>query len=300
MRTLSVQFSGSLFFLPVAAVATVFVGLVLGVIGAKLLRLNDAERRVFLVCCGFGNSAALPLLFANALFAGQPANLAAMISSISFFLIGWTGFFWSIGYSLLAGLSDPRAPVANVQPKKKMSLAQLLAATGRRVLSPPLIAAFLGLVIGLSPFCGSFLASPIFSALQTLGAGYSPAAVLILAGSLARKVDNNPTGRSEGGGALQLRLARLAIAISICRYLVLPILGVLVIRTVPVFNTPFVKLAVLLEAIMPPAQNSTLILNLEKKPDAAASMARILLLIYVIGVIPISVGLTYFLGFVGI
>lgn len=170
---------------------------------------------------------------------------------------------------------------------------------GKRVLSPPLIAAIIGLAIGLSPFCAAFMASPAFSALQTLGTGYSPAAVLILAGSLARKVEP-VSDDSETVPVLSLRLRRLTIGISFCRYVLMPILGILVIRSVPAFNTPFVKLALLLETIMPPAQNSTLILNLEKKPNAAASMARILLAVYLVGVVPISIGLTYFLGFAGV
>ena len=296
---MSVPFSSGLFYLPMAAVATVFIGLMLGIVGAKLLRLTDPERRVFLVCCGFGNSAALPLLFANALFAGQPGNLAALVSSISFFLIGWTGFFWSVGYSILAGLPDPSA-APTVAASQNKTLGGLLRAAGKRVVSPPLIGAFAGLSIGLSPICTSFLASPMFSALQTLGSGYSPAAVLILAGSLARKVEP-PTSSAPGEvSSLQLRMPRLVIAIAICRYFILPLLAILVIPRVSVFNTPFIKLAVLLEAIMPPAQNSTLILNLEKKPDAAASMARILLVVYLVGAIPMSIGLTYFLGFAGV
>lgn len=299
IRTLSAGSSGGLLFLPLAAVAQVFIGLCLGLLGAAALRLNQSERRIFLVCCGFGNSGALPLLFANALFASSPAQLAAMVSGISFFLIGWTSFFWSVGYSILAGLPDPRAPAGAPKMAEKKASNSMLVTVVKRVLSPPLVAAIIGLSIGLSPACGAFMSSPAFSALQTLGTGYSPAAVLILAGSLARKVEP-PRGAAAVNPESVLRLRRLAAGISFCRYVLMPILGILLIRNVKVFNTPFVKLALLLETIMPPAQNSTLILNLEKKPDAAANMARILLAVYLVGVVPISVGLTYFLGFAGV
>lgn len=39
---------------------------------------------------------------------------------------------------------------------------------------------------------------------------------------------------------------------------------------------------------MPPAQNSTLILQLEKRPQAAASMARIVSTIYVLSILPMG------------
>lgn len=304
VRTLARGSAVSLFWLPLAASTQVLIGLVLGVAGALALRLNDSERRVFLVCSGFGNSAALPLLFANALFEGAPAQLASLISAISFFLIGWTGLFWSVAYSTLAGMPDPRALPGTNFPQRSTSpttIKERIVTTLNRVLSPPLIAAFSGLLIGLiTPLRNIFVASPVFTAFQTLGSGYSPAAVLILSGSLARKVET-PGEASDINPDSILRLRRLVLGISLCRYLLMPILGVLLVRFGnAIFRTPFAKLAILLEAIMPPAQNSTLILNLEKKPDAAANMARILLAVYVIGVFPVSIGLTYFLGFAGV
>lgn len=302
VATLSAGAGGPLFWLPLAALAQVALGLLLAAPGAAALRLNDAERRVFLVCAGFGNSAALPLLFANALFDGAPAQLAAMISAVSFYLIGWTGLFWSIAYATLTGMPDSAArPGVEAQKKSTGSFRETVASTLKRALSPPLVAAFTGLLIGLiAPLRNVFVRSPVFAALKTLGTGYSPAAVLILAGSLARRVDL-PKDPAFVNPESTLRLRRLAFGISMYRYVLMPILGLVFVRTAKnIFAAPFVKFAVLLEAIMPPAQNSTLILNLEKKPDAAASMARILLAVYLIGVLPVSVGLTYFLGLAGI
>lgn len=304
VRTLSRGSAASLFWLPLAASTQVVVGLVIGVAGALALRLNDSERRVFLVCSAFGNSAALPLLFTNALFEASPAGLSSLISAISFFLIGWTGLFWSIAYSTLAGMPDPNAlPGAKEKEKSTVrpTAKERIVSTVRRALSPPLIAAFSGLVIGLiAPLRSIFISSPAFTAFQTLGSGYSPAAVLILAGSLARKVEA-PKEVLDINPESKLRLRRLVLGISVCRYLLMPFLGVMLVRFGgAIFRTPFAKFAILLESIMPPAQNSTLILNLEKKPDAAASMARILLTVYLIGVLPVSLGLTYFLGLAGI
>lgn len=206
--------------------------------------------------------------------------------------------FWSLGYSILAGMRDPASASAkrsekggDAQPARTPFWRTVL----KRALSPPLIAALIGLFIGLSPLRGTFSKSPLFAAIQTLGAGYSPAAVLILAGSLSKKVEC-AEGAIEG-----LRTRRLAMGISFCRYLMMPLLGLWIVRMGRgVFRAPFVQLALLLEAVMPPAQNSTLILNLQGKPDAAASMARILLAVYLIGVFPVSLGLTYFLGITGV
>lgn len=44
----------------------------------------------------------------------------------------------------------------------------------------------------------------------------------------------------------------------------------------------------LLQGCMPSAQNSVLILQLEKRPQAAASMARLISTIYVLSVLPIG------------
>lgn len=270
--------SPTLLLLPLAAVAQVIIGLALGFIGAKVMRLSRPERNVYAVCTGFGNSGALPLLFASALFDGTPAY-SNTVSAISFYLLGWTALFWSLGYSLLASMSGKGKPV------KGWALI-------KRLLPPPLIGALTGLFIGLSPFRAAFTASPIFSALTTLGAGYSPAAVLILAGSLARKVEGGDTG---------LRLPRMALGICLTRFLVLPILAVFFVKSGgSLFANPFIAFAILLEAVMPPAQNSTLILNMEKRPDEAAGVARILLAVYLVGVIPISVGLTLFLAMSGL
>lgn len=280
-RTLSLQSPGPLLILPFVALAQVAFGLILGLIGSKLLKLNPSESRIYTVCTGFGNSAALPLLFANSLFEGTK-HLAPTISAISFFLVGWTGLFWSFGYNILAGIPSNGEDAAPKPPSNDSKIMQLI----KRALSPPLIAAMLALLVGLSPFKRSFVATPLFSALQTLGAGYAPAAILILAGSLARKTET----------AEKYSLTKMATGICITRFLAMPLYAIMAFKFAPgLFKTPYVILAMLLEAIMPPAQNSTLILNLENRPDAASGVAKILLAVYTLGVIPISAGLTLFL-----
>ena len=298
VKTLAKGGSSQLAFLPLAAVAQVTLGFVIGIIGARILRLSSQERRVYLVCCGFGNSAALPLLFANALF-DAPAQLVSIISSISFFLLGWTGLFWSLGYHLLATLPDDYSNGTRSVTGPD-GLASKMKQVMIRILSPPLVASCLGLVIGTaSPAVRDvFIASPLFSALSSLASGYTPAAVLILAGSLARRP---PTGISEEHGR-NLRVPRMTLGISLTRFLFMPTAAMVMIAfgKTSIFKPPMVRLALLLESIMPPAQNSTLILNMEGKQDAASAVARVLMVTYLIGILPISIGLSLFLGVAGL
>lgn len=51
---------------------------------------------------------------------------------------------------------------------------------------------------------------------------------------------------------------------------------------------PLLIFILLLQACMPSAQNSVLILQLEKRPHAAASMARLISTVYVLSILPIG------------
>lgn len=290
----------SLFCLPVAALLQVVFGLILSLILSRLLRLNRAESKLLLVCVSFGNTAALPLLFANSLFPPGP-KLSMLISSLSFYIVGWTTLFWSVAYLILTTLPDPFTPP---QTSTSVPLATTLRSVSKRVLAPPILATFAALLIGVNPIIRStFLKTPIFPALQTLGAGYSPAAVLILAGSLARKREESeqkPVLNKDG----LVRVGVLAGVIAVCRFAIMPFWGIFLSR-LDLFQGgndvgKFVRLAVLLESVMPPAQNSTLILTLEGKPEAASGVAKILLVVYLAGVLPISAILTAFLGMAGV
>lgn len=102
---------GTMAALPAAAAAQMAVGVALAAALAPALRLGGGRRarRVFLVLCMFGNSAALPLLFGAALFGAAPASAAAYVSGVSFFLLGWSPAFWSVGYELLTSTPAAKA-----------------------------------------------------------------------------------------------------------------------------------------------------------------------------------------------
>lgn len=306
VKTMAAGGAGYLFWLPVAAVVQIGVGAFFGLLGGKALKLTPPEKRVFLVSCGFGNSAALPLLFASALFSQQPALLGAMVSSISFYLLGWSGTFWSAGYHMLATAPSDDGEEKNsaLGDKPVASLRERVLTITRRIFSPPMIASCLGLIIGaIAPLRSLFMASPVFPAMSTLGSGYALCAVLILAGSLARRTTRSGLTKStvsSNNEPRPFRMARMVLGISLTRYIIMPLVGVAMALRAGAFLPPMVRFVLMLQCLMPPAQNQTLILNLEGKADAATAVARILMVVYSLGVVPLSVGLTIILGLSGV
>ena len=284
--TIASGVGSQLLILPIAALAMIIFGLSVGIVLARILGLKPMEKRLFIVCCGFGNSAALPLLLAGSLF-DTPAQLAGLTAGVSFYLLGWTGVFWSLGYHLLATI-----PSNDDTKQSSFDFNTLVS----RVFSPPLIASLIGIGIGCLPISlrAIFMSSPVFAALRTLGQGYGPTAILVLAGSLAGRV---PKNSSENGQSI--RLFRVCSGIALTRFLLMPCMGTTLVQT-GAFANPMAKLAVLLEASMPPAQNSTVILAMEGKPELAAALARVLLILYVIGTIPMCLLLSIFLGVAGV
>lgn len=296
-----------LFLLPLGAVLQVLVGLIVGFLGARLLRLTRAERHVYLVCTTFGNSAALPLLFASALFANSP-SLPQLVAPLSFFLLGWTGLFWSFARYLLSTISPaPAQPIdSSLSESTKGKTLRMITTFLKNIATPPLLGSLLGLLVGMiRPARVLLTSSPLYSALSTLGTGYGPAAILILAGSLARSSPSGSQSASSkvssnvGEEVVKLRSFRMVCGISVTRYVIMPIVAMTAVKYGP-FRAPFVAFAFLLEAVMPSAQNSTIILNMQKRYSVASALASLLLIVYLVGVVPISVALTVFLASTGV
>ncbi|KAI0562751.1 membrane transporter [Gracilaria domingensis] len=280
--------SKQLALMPLAAVAQIVTGLLFSLLMARVLKLTRRERSLFYVCASFGNSSAMPLLLCSSLFSG--AKQVGSISAVSFFLLGWSPLFWSIGFQVLDAMPSASAQ-AQDEKKSAMSITQFL----KKLVTPPLVASMSALLIGLNPFLrGLVLRTPIPGALQTLGSGYGAAAVLVLAGSLARE-----TPKESSTSSSALRIGRLSLGLSLCRFVLLPLVvffSVLRLR----IDDSFVRFAILLQSVMPCAQNVTVMLTLQNRPNAAAVAARLLLAVYVIGVVPIALGLTLFLAASGL
>ncbi|CAM9324627.1 unnamed protein product, partial [Heterosigma akashiwo] len=98
------------------------------------------------------------------------------------------------------------------------------------------------------------------AALRTLGAAYTPAGLLVLAGSLAG-VDKDFT-ESKG------KVARAVLGIALARFVCAPVVIFGLIRAFKVFGfmpaDPVLLFVLLLESCMPSAQNSVVILQVEQ------------------------------------
>ena len=86
------------------------------------------------------------------------------------------------------------------------------------------------------------------------------------------------------------------------RFVMLPLVAFAMLRTgARASLVPYDKLlwfVLLMEGCMPSAQNSVVILQMEKKPERAASMARVLTAVYILSAIPVAVLLSAILQFV--
>ncbi|CAM9666363.1 unnamed protein product [Heterosigma akashiwo] len=308
--------------LPLPLMAMLQIILVMGCANllAKLLGIERAsyEGRVFNVCSSFGNAGLLPMLFVNALFRGHPdpTVLPRAISSVSFFQLGWSPLFWGLGYQILQGPEKKsvvrdrlrrsrRVQAKNFSRNMRAALAWRdfrKAPLVVRVFSPPIVACFLGAALGLCPWTRAALIgegaplAPAMTALRTLGAAYTPAGVLVLAGSLAGV--NKDFAENKG------KLARTLLGISLARFVCAP---VIIFGLIQAFKAvgfmpadPVLLFVLLLESCMPSAQNSVVILQVEQKHEAARFVAQTLLLLYVLALLPSSAMITYFLQMTGL
>ena len=163
------------------------------------------------------------------------------------------------------------------------------------------MASIFGLVVGSSKHLANLFIPQkapfhaVFEAMRTLSAGYLPAVLLVLSGSLMGSSSKGGDDSSESTN--QVKTSKRAFfkqisAVYVCRFLILPVLVfslIKLLRTQGPFkaildNDSLLVFILLLESCMPSAQNSTVILQLEKDRAGAARMARILLAIYVLGI----------------
>ena len=282
--------------LPIAAGVQILLGYVIGRVVSMFLYGNKSteESKELLTCTTFGNSGPLPLTFVDALLRNHAnsAHLPKSIGYISLYLLGWSPLFWIFAPAILSDDSNSKTDWKVVRS---------------RVLSPPVLGSIFGVIVGSIPLLrGIFIShtgilNPVFESMRTLGAGYLPAVLLVLAGSLlpspdasSNTVEKSATAVNES--KIDIGYIKQIVAIYLARFILIPTAGFAIIKAlktrVPSLSTilsdPVLVFVLLLETAMPSAQNSTVILQLQKKSAAAARIARILLAIYVLGVPAIS------------
>ena len=308
---------GVLMVVPLTAWIQVVLGMTIGLaISSLLLRLprTSAAGRGITVLSGFGNSGVLPLIFVNSLFRGaaQQATRQRATSMVAMYLLGWSPLFWTLGFALLTGqlVSSPErtggehgagetatadatdaTAVSRASSWRRGTLAGL-----QRALSPPIIACLIGLIIGSTPFlrqlflptaAGMASPLPLYRCFENLGRAYSPAALLVLAGSLAAPTDGTRAQENELGHS-----PSHVLAISLARFLLVPLgsFGLLqqALRLGWLPVDPLRDFVLLLQSCMPSAQNAVLAYQVSGAPSRAANMARILLAIYLVAALPVA------------
>jgi len=297
--------------MPAAAVLQIGLGAIAGMFITKTAGLQDAEARDVRMCTTFANSGPLPLIFADALFAGSTLQ-AEVAACVSFYLLIWSPLFWSFGRVILGTYDDEDADAA-----ASITGVGKIVKEAKKILSPPVIGSILGVIVGSVPFLqkaffGGF-ATPLFGALQTLGTAYLPAAILVLAGSLVGS-KKAPVSSDEAtvNGTAQVSTApsvKAVVSIFISRFLMAPLLSLGLLKSFVYFGLlgpvgtrarAVVSFVLLMEGCMPPAQNSVIMLQLEGLKERASVMAKLLTLMYSLAVIPVTILLSTCLASSGI
>ena len=270
----------SLLALPMCAAAQILVGALFGSAALACLGpregrakfLASTEARELRALCAFGNAGPLPFVFAQGFFREDPVSLAKAVAYISFYLVGWSPLFWTIGPTMLQS------------SKQRRSLS--------RVLSPPVLASLSGVAVGFLPCLHFLLSGPLAEGIRLLGAAYLPAVALVLAGTLARSVFGSIDCRDDDPTLSTIKLpVRLAL-LGLCRFVALPLASLGLLQLPLLRDTdPILRFVVFMASAMPSAQNAIVILQLDQDAaDAAApSMARILALLYISAIVPMAI-----------
>lgn len=277
---------------PFVAVLQIGLGALTGLFVTKVTGIKGDEARDVRMCTSFANSGPLPLIFADALFAGKPAISSQITALISFYLLVWSPLFWSFGRMILG-------TYGSYQTHESVSFSTKIFREVKRFLSPPVIGCLFGITIGIVPFLRNVFfrgpGIPFYGALQTLGSAYLPVAILILAGSLV-----NNTSPEKDHVPNQPSMTALG-CIFVSRFLLAPLVSAGIIHVAALAgllgaagttSRAVVTFVILMEGCMPPAQNSVIMLQLEGLKDRASTMAKLLTIMYAVGVIPVTLLLT--------
>ncbi|KAL7580293.1 hypothetical protein ACA910_013023 [Epithemia clementina (nom. ined.)] len=343
----SLSLTGSqLAVMPLAAMFQIGVGAIVGNFISSSSRKKNAKNAtttlltansdretdsIVRMCTTFANSGPLPLLFADALFAkNAPAIQTQVVACISFYLLAWSPLFWSFG-RLMLGTSETSKLIGQAKPNVFNRLVQQV----QSFLSPPVVGMLFGMLVGANTGLRNFflngLAYPLYSAIYTIGTAYLPAALLVLAGSVAsqKKTTNksststamynddankNNKEQSSSEAATPTRtsetsLRRSISTIAMARFILAPcwslacVWGLNRFHLLGAAGTParaILSFVILMEGCMPPAQNSVIMLQLVGLTGAASSMAQTLTILYGLAIVPVTLLLSGCLSISGI
>lgn len=272
---------------------------------------DSEDGRQLQVCCSFGNSGVLPLLLSEALFRApyDPAVLPRATAYVSLYLVGWSPLFWSLGRTLLTGAPGGESSGGGGG----------VVGVIKKSLSPPILGAFAALTISsVKPLQDLLMGDQaplglLFNSVANFAKACTPAALLVLAGSLAAGLKQPaaaPPAQDSApaaGGAPPVSQRKKLITIALARFLVSPLLctalllaGLKVGILPPVASDPILFFSLLVQASMPPAQNSVIMLQVVGKQEAAGRLARLLFMAYALGIVPIGLLISVYLQRLGL
>ena len=144
----------------------------------------------------------------------------------------------------------------------------------------------------------------VYNSFQNMGKAASPLAVLVLTCSLAfgagKKVQKSNDSKVAGP-------LRKWACVSTARFLVSPLVMIALLRGMAKIGLvgskeaePMLWFVCLLQSIMPPAQNSVVLLQVAGRSDEAGAMAKFLFSIYATAMLPIICLVTASLDSLGI
>ncbi|KAJ8906940.1 hypothetical protein NDN08_003423 [Rhodosorus marinus] len=298
--------------LPIVAGLQILLGLALGFLFSKILKIeSEADKRIMIVSSAYINGGTIALFLSSTLFGTNLVKSAEFIAAVSLYLIGWSVLFWTIGYSILTNWNSS---AVGGEAQSTISVRETMAnVSWKRVISPPIIATIVGAAIGFTKPLQQMFLTPrtplniVYQGVSGLGVACAPCAVLILAGSLMNPPADN--GIVESPVLARRRSPRrnlfeIVLAVGVTRFIVFPVLTSYFLLSAYhrgwFARNSMVYFTILLESVMPPAQNIALVLQLENKPGAASRAAKILLILYIIALLPVSIfaslGATWFFG----
>ncbi len=265
---------------------------------------DSVEGRATTICCAFGNSGVVPLIFAEALFRNRSGDLLQKsFSQVSLFLLGWSPLFWSFGRNaLLAGLVE----VNRVDKPTLLDRYQ----SWKRLFPPPVVGVCVGLILSIPVFRNLIIDSStdginnnaplevIFNCCENLGRAASPLALLVLTSSLAlgtSKKNMLATDRSQSEEK-EIPLFKRWCCVSLARFALSPCLMISLltaleqVELIGSFSSKdaMAWFILVLEASMPSAQNSVLMLQVSEKTKEASRLAKFLFYIYATSMIPVA------------
>lgn len=267
---------------------------------------ESVEGRATSVCCSFGNSGVVPLIFAETLFRDQGGDLLQKASSqISLFLLGWSPLFWSFGRNaLLGGLANKSLQ----DDEKEMPTLFEKIQSWKRLFPPPVVGVFIGLILSI-PFLRNLFMSyshegikkiaplqVVFNCCQNLGRACSPLALLVLTSSLALGNTKPVTATKQSSQKVdEIPFLKRWCCVSLARFVLSPCLMIALLTILEKKNLigsirsqdAMSWFILILQASMPPAQNSVLMLQVSEQTDEASRLTKFLFSIYATSMIPV-------------